>query len=323
MRMLRMLAVLTVVVGGTAAVAASSALAEKTCKQHLYGTTCESEQQHAEFQAYAHCPFGASAMMDCSWAQSSAKEIWPSKKVKEEYIAEHGKPQELPSEIQAGKVTVLLKRPIVLTGGISFENEEERWIGATGVESIEPVAQTVEPLTKDIDTALLSASELSRYDYYVKVAHDTRVTATVELAGPASEIHVNVNSLLNESGAAFSFPVKLKLSNQFVGSDCYIGSNANPIVVEFTTGASGTLHGKNGSKLTGDAAGITVHTDTLVNNTFASPAVEGCGIEGGADAAIDAALGLPSPSGANLTVLNGTLKLNTAEAAQEGLEGKI
>ncbi|MGO9487503.1 MAG: hypothetical protein ACLQBB_00565 [Solirubrobacteraceae bacterium] len=315
---------LTVALVGTAALAGTPALAEGTCKQHLYGETCESEQQHAEFQAYVHCPFGASTALDCSWAQSTAKEMWPSKKVKEAYIEEHGKPLELPSEIQAGKVTVLLASPIILTGGINFENEaEEQWVGPNGVESIEPVAQKAQPLKKDVDTALLSSSELSRFDYYDKIARDTKVTATVELAGPASDIHVSVENLLEESGTAFSFPVKLKLSNQFLGSECYIGSNSSPIVVEFTTGTSGSVHGKDGSTLKADAAGITVPTDTLVNNTFASPGVEGCGVEGSADEAINAALGLPSPSGANLTVLDGTLKLNTAEAAQEGLEGKI
>ena len=119
--------------------------------------------------------------------------------------------------------------------------------------------------------------------------------------------------------------MKLKLSNPFFGNNCYVGSNTSPIVVDLTTGKSGELEGKSGSKLTEDRNGfiVTVHTDTLVNNTFASPGVEGCGVEGGADAAINAALGLPSPEGANMTVLNGTLKLSTAESAKEGEEGKI
>ena len=73
------------------------------------------------------------------------------------------------------------------------------------------------------------------------------------------------------------------------------------------------------------ASAITVSvgnlTDTLVNASFASPGVEGCGVGGGADAAIDSALGYPSPSGQNLTILNGTLTLTTAQFAQEALEG--
>ena len=136
---------------------------------------------------------------------------------------------------------------------------------------------------------------------------------------------MNVSALLGEEGTAFSFPVKVKLSNPFFGNSCYVGSDASPIVVEFTTGTSGELKGKSGSSLTEDKNGfvVTIRTDTLVNNAFASPGVEGCGVEGGADEAIDSALGLPSPGGHNLSVLNGTLKIATAENAKEGLEGKI
>jgi len=291
-----------------------------------YGEDKETEKEHAEFLAFANCPFGAGAELDCSWAQTSYTEQWPSKKIREAYEAEHGKPAELLSQLTAGKVTVPLKLSIILRGGIAFENEgEERWVGAQGAETIQAVPQAAQPLNKDVDTALLSPAELNRYNYYVKISKETKVTAAVELAGPASAIQVNVGHLLEEQGTAFAFPVKLKLSNPFVGPDCYAGSDANPIVVELTTGASGALHGKNGSGLRGDRHGfiLTLTTNTLVNNTFASPGVEGCGIEGGADAAIDSALGLPSASGQNRTVLNGTLKLATGENAKEGLEGKI
>ena len=306
---------------------ASPALAaEKVCHLHVYGTACETEREHAEFQAFANCPFGASPELDCSWAQSTYREQWPSKKAKEEFEAQRGrKPPEIPSEFKAGNINVLLKQAITLRGGIGFEEEKETWFGADGAETIQPVPQVAQPLTTDVDTALLSQTELNRYNYYVKVSKETKATATVELAGPSSAIQVNVNNLLGENGTAFAFPVKVKLNNPFFGDDCYVGSNTSPIVVDFTTGKSGELDGKNGSTLKGDRNGflITVHTDTLVNNTFASPGVEGCGVEGGADEAINAALGLPSSEGHNMTVLNGTLKLSTAEAAKEGLEGKI
>jgi len=312
------LAVLTV-----GAVAASSAIAMR----HVYGTSRETEKEHAEFQAFANCPFGASAELDCSWARSSYREQWPSQTLKEEFEAEHGrKAQELPSEFKAGDVTVPFKLPITLLGGIGISEEgEDTWFGAEGAETIQAVAEPAAPLKDDVDAALLSPAELKRYIYYAKVSRETKVTATVELAGPSSAIHVNVDNLLFEEGTAYSFPVKLKLSNAFFGPDCYVGSNASPIVVEFTTGQSGELFGKSGSTLASDRNGyiITVLTDTLVNSTFASPGVEGCGVEGGADAAINAELGLPSPSGQNVAILNGTLKLATAENAKEGLEGNI
>jgi len=292
-----------------------------------YGSYKETATEHAEFQAFAACPFAAAAQLDCSWARSTYKEQWPSKALKEQYEQAHErKAQELPSEFKAGTVTVQLKMPVTLRGGIGIgENEEDTWFGAEGAETIQATPQVAQPLTKDVNTALLSASELNRYTYYVKVSHETKVTATVELAGPASAIKVSVGNLLSETGTAFAFPVKLKLSNPFVGPDCYVGSDSKPIIVEFTTGASGALQGKSGSTAKQDRNGfdLTVLTDTLVDASFASPGVEGCGVAGGADAAINSALGLPSPSGQNLAILNGTLKLATAENAQEGLEGKI
>jgi hypothetical protein len=195
--------------------------------------------------------------------------------------------------------------------------------GAEGAKTIQPVPQVAQALTKDVRTELLSPAELNRYIFYTKATKETKVTAAVELAGPASAIKVSINNLLSEEGVAFAFPVKLKLSNPFVGNNCYVGSNASPIVVEFTTGSSGALHGKNGSTLRVGRNGIAdVFTDTLATSTFTAPGVQGCGVKGGADEAINAALGLPSASG-NSAILNGTLKLDTAEAAKEGLEGKI
>jgi len=325
MKRTEILGLCLVAVFAVGALGSGSAVAA-TCHQHEYGTSCESEKEHAEFEAFANCPFGASAELDCSWALSTYKEQWPSNKLKEAWEAEHGhKPLESPSELTAGKVTVLLARAIILRGGIGFVGEEEQWFGAEEAETIQAVPEAAQPLTKDVDTSMLSQSELNRYNYYVKVAKETRVTATVELAGSASAIQVSVNHLLSEEGTAFAFPVKLKLSNPFVGNSCYVGSDTSPITVEFTTGTSGALHGKAGSTLRLDRNGFiaTVYTDTLVNASFASPGVEGCGIGGGADEAINAALGLPSPAGDNTAVLNGTLKLSTAESAKEGLEGKI
>jgi len=309
-----------------AVLASAPAAGAEPC--HVYGTTCETERQHAEFLAFANCPFGASKELDCSWALTGYKEMWPSAKIKAEWEADHERAAPgLLSEIKAGNVIVPLKQGILLRGGIGLESEgeAETWFGAEGAETIQAVPEPAAPLTKDVDTALLSESELDRYEYYVKVSKETKVTATVELAGPASSIQVSATNLIYESGTAFAFPVKLKLSNPFVGNDCYVGSNGSPILVEFTTGTSGSLKGKAGSRLSGGKNGfiVTILTDTLVNNTFASPGVEGCGVAGGADAAINAALGLPSPSGQNISILNGTLKLATAENAKEGLEGKI
>ncbi len=304
--------------GSTAAVGA------KPCEAPNYGEFCETAGEHKEFQDFAACPFAAAEELDCSWARTSRDERWSAGR-RERWEAEHErKAPGLPSEIKAGNVTIPLKKAITLRGGIGFEGENESWFGAEGAPTIEPVAQTATSLSQDVDTALLSPSELSRYNEAISKGR-TKVTATVELAGPASAVQVSALNLLEEKGTAFAFPVKLKLSNQFAGDECYVGSDSSPIVVAFTTGVSGELQGKAGSRIKSDRNGfiLTVETDTLVNGDFASPGVSGCGVAGGADEAIDAALGLPSAEGSNFAVLNGTLKLATAQNAKEGLEGKI
>lgn len=306
--------------------AATPAFAEETCKkgQTKYYLGCETAKEHGEFAAFEYCPFHQTEYPEvdaCIWGRSTAKEQWIGKKAKEEWETSYGRtPPELPSEFTAGKVTVLLKNDINLRGG-DYENGAtgaEYWIGSEGAPTIEPVAQAGPPLPKDVDTSNLSASELSRYDFYVKDVKETKTTATVELAGPASALILNEENLLTEQGVAFGFPVKVHLSNGFLGSNCYVGSNEHPIVTEFSTGESGALRGKLGQGTT-DRQGVilTFNTDTLVSNTFAVPGVEGCGVGGGADEAVDAALGLPSPAGANFAVINGTLRQAGAELVKE------
>lgn len=311
------------------ALAAVPAMAE-TCtgKRKSYGGECETEKEHAEFQAFVNCPFQEATPYEeteaCVFARTTPREQWKSRKVKEEWEAQNGRPPELPSEFKAGNVTVLLKEPITLKGGWSETGDEAGdlyWVGARGAETIQAVGQPGPPLGRDVDTALLSASERERYKFAIG-NKETKVTATVELAGAPSGITLNEGNLLSEQGTAFGFPVKVKLSNPFLGSTCYVGSNTNPITVDFSTGESGALHGKTGKALTNfPGTYITIEADTLVSSTFSAPGVEGCGVEGGADEAVNEALGLPSPTG-NIAVINGTLKQSGANEAELGLKGE-
>ena len=66
----------------------------------------------------------------------------------------------------------------------------------------------------------------------------TGVTETTELAKPASAIKLNTTNLIFETGVALQLPVKVKLSNVFLGSSCYVGSEANPIILNLTTGTT-------------------------------------------------------------------------------------
>ena len=323
------------------ALGATSASAE-TCKgkEVNYNGTCETEKEHAEFQAFAHCPFAAEELtvegesyspIACDWAGSSYKERWESKHQKEGWEAENKRTAPgLRSEFKAGNVIIPLKLPIQLQGGGAQAANEElhegeyHWLGPEdGVPAIQPVPQTGPALTKDVDTSKLSESELARYNYEVHYAKDTKTYVTVELAGPANGISFNILNLFEGHGTAFHFPVKVKLSNPFIGSDCYVGSDAHPIVVDFTTGKAGELEGKLGTVTTDKAAWIlTIWGNTLVSDSIEAPGVEDCGVNGGADEALDSALGLPSTSG-NFAILNGVLRQTGMEVAKLGIEGQL
>jgi hypothetical protein len=262
----------------------------------------------AEWQAFRFCPFGHSEeeVEVCFWSQSTYKEKFTKRLTKEEWEAQRERPApNLSSEFTAGPVTVQLKNSITLQGGGTAES----WIDSEGAPTIQPVRQTGPSLKTAVDTALLSPEELSRFNYTTKVSKQNKTFVTIEKAEGAP-IAFNLINLLEESGTAFGFPVKVHLENPFLGNECYVGSDSEPIDVEFTTGTSGSLRGKNGSVLftTNEGGMITIATSTLVSESFGEPGVKGCGVEGGADEAINAALNLPAPPGANRSVINGTLK---------------
>ena len=259
--------------------------------------------------------------------KSYYKETFKSKHEEEEYLSSHPEYQGgQVSYFTAGKVTVPLKMPISLRGGFisgGGEPGDQTWVAAVGAATIEPVAQKSIPLTKGVNPALLSQSELERYDYYVHIGKETKTYATVELAGPVDHLIINLNHILEEEGTAFVFPVKVKLSNPFLGEHCDAGLDASPIEVPFTTGTAGELRGKFGEFVSEASSDILVDWgQTLVSDEFASPGVEGCGVEGRADEAVDSALGTPAPTG-NKSVLNGVLKLAGPETTKRAFNGEV
>jgi hypothetical protein len=154
----------------------------------------------------------------------------------------------------------------------------------------------------------------------------TGVNATTELAAPASSIQINLGNLLSASGTALQLPVKVHLENPLLGSSCYVGSNAHPVILPLTTGTTSPplpnkpIKGSPG-ELTFNPEGsiLTVLHNSLVNNSFAAPATNGCGglFEFLIGPIINSSLGVPSAAGHNTAILNGTLKQAGSEAVQE------
>jgi len=153
----------------------------------------------------------------------------------------------------------------------------------------------------------------------------TGVTATTELAASESNpLVLNEADLATESGTAVALPIRVHLKNPLLGNNCYIGSVASPIKLKLTTGTSGSLHGARGTAETLREKGLLslrLKENSLVDNTFTVPGVEGCGelllVKGFLDSIIDGKLKIPNSSGENAAVLNGELRVAAANEVVE------
>jgi hypothetical protein len=221
-----------------------------------------------------------------------------------------------------GAKRVPVRRAITLQGGVNVvENGEkevvrDRFIGARNGETLSPTPEDVPGgLGGVVDAALLPAVQRQAFDGFI-ARGPNMVTATVELAAPASRIGVDMQNLVEATGTAVSLPVKVKLTNAFLGDHCYIGSDAHPIVLRLGTGRTKPLRpnkpiaGRVGrSRLKDRNAVVVVEGSLLVDNAFAIPGAAGCGRSPAQpiDRAVDAALGLPARAGENAVMLRGTL----------------
>jgi hypothetical protein len=155
----------------------------------------------------------------------------------------------------------------------------------------------------------------------------TEVTATAELAGT---VNVSLENTAHGEGTAVSLPVKVKLDNPLLGNACYIGAESEPIKLQLTTGTTSPpatnkpISGNPGNILIQGGHGkiLKVTNNSLVDNAFAAPGVNGCGgvLAPIVDPAVDLNAGLPAASGHNTAIMTGTVyvtqpRLVVAEAA--------
>jgi hypothetical protein len=151
------------------------------------------------------------------------------------------------------------------------------------------------------------------------------VTATLELLATPSSSRAN---LLFQEGIALTLPVRIHLSNPFLGSSCYIGSKVDPITLELKTGTTSPpppnepITGKAGfierpGDLEGDGQ-ATILEDELVENAFSEPGASGCGgsLSPLIDPAVDARFHLPSAAGRNTVTIEDTFRLALATAVK-------
>jgi hypothetical protein len=218
-----------------------------------------------------------------------------------------------------GKKAVPIKNPVVLKGGFDSDNGT-----ITGNLTFVPPTDGV-PLSKSPQPVPGGLLGITAPTWWPSLLRDlfnetinngfTGVTATVELAGPASSIKFNAANELFGTGTALAMPVKVKLSNPFLGNNCYIGSNSNPIQLNLTTGTTAPpppnqpLAGSPGELTTAEGGLIIITKDNrLVDNSFAAPGANGCGglFSFLVDPFVDSIVGVPSPAGTNTAILEGS-----------------
>ncbi|MEU8343477.1 hypothetical protein AB0C74_17405 [Spirillospora sp. NPDC048832] len=129
------------------------------------------------------------------------------------------------------------------------------------------------------------------------------VYARVEYAG-TFEIPTNTTNLDINLG------VKVRLINPFLGSNCTVGTNSNPIMLHLTSGTTNPpapntpITGESPTVARSDEAGDVLQAKQ-VDNAFSVPGAKGCVFGGGvADWLVNQVGGFPSAAGKNTTIQN-------------------
>jgi hypothetical protein len=252
-----------------------------------------------ELTVFEQCPTGNAELEACIYGKTSS------------------------GEFIVGNKTVPITNPIVIQGGY-IVNRTTGALEFVGAANGETISKTPENLPGGL-AGLIKCNEIKepllRLTCELTFQNGlTGVTATTELAAPASAIVLNEANLFQRKGTALSLPIKVKLDNPLLGSKCYIGSNAHPIMLELTTGTTSPpppnkpISGWGGSITENEAETIIIVTGTiLVNNSFAAPGVEGCGaLPSLIDPIVDLQAGLPAAAGHNTAILHNTLEVSGA-----------
>jgi hypothetical protein len=153
----------------------------------------------------------------------------------------------------------------------------------------------------------------------------TGLNSTLELARPASEIRISENHLAEEEGVALKLPIKVRLENPFLGSECYVGSSGSPIWWELTTGTTAPpapnkpITGSGGElELFEEGSILQLSKAVLVDNAWAAPGANGCGglFSFILDPIVNSSAGLPSAAGKNTAILKNTINVASSSATK-------
>jgi hypothetical protein len=253
-----------------------------------------------EFAQFGECPLNRVTLTDCVRSVSTG------------------------GAFKVGTKTVPLSNPVTLQGGFEGGSPDIEFYGA---ENGDTLSKTPQPVPGGLLGLLNCPAQTNPIiKGLCEVAFEnglTGVNAIVELTGPTkglTNIDLDTQNLLERKGTALGLPVKIRLENPTLGSNCYIGSDKAPVQLKFTTGTSGSLEGSKGTlSFNTEFTLITVSGAKLVDGTFAAPAATGCGglLSILVNPVLNAVLGLPSASGKNEATLEGNFQDAASSAVIE------
>lgn len=252
-----------------------------------------------EFEQFGECPLNRVTITDCIFSLSNG------------------------GSFKVGTKTVPLVNPVTLQGGFEGGGSSIKFYGAENGDTLSKTAQPVPGGLLGITAPTWWPKFLQEWFNNGINEGLTGVTATVELTGPSkglTNISLNTENLLAEKGTALGLPVKIKLANALLGSNCYIGSESKPVQIDFTSGTSGSVKGSAGElSFNEEFTLITISGGRLVNGLYSAPGASGCGglFSFFIDPLVNSILGLPSGSGNNTATLEGKLQDAASSAVIE------
>jgi len=235
-------------------------------------------------------------------------------------------------KVVLGSKTVPIVKPVTLQGGYSVPIEEgpeagfSKFFGATNGVTLSKAPQ---PVPGGLLGLLPPESSPPIIKALVKAATEnglTGVNSTLELARPASEIKISESHLAEALGVALVLPLKAHLENPVLGNSCYVGSSAEPIYWELTSGktdppppnepisgTAGQVNFLEGFQI------VELENAVLVDNAWAAPAAKGCGglLSAVMDPVINLASGLPAKAGTNTAILENDINETTTFAVNQ------
>ncbi|HET7590368.1 MAG TPA: hypothetical protein VFK14_09355 [Solirubrobacterales bacterium] len=257
-----------------------------------------------EYAKFNQCPISNPSVSFCLYAETNA------------------------GQFKLGNKSVPLVNKQVLQGGAIESQPGNPFATLTLVPATN--GETLSKTPQPVPGGLLGITAPSWWPQFLKDLFNetinngfTGVTATTEIAGPVSGVKLNLLSTITGNGTALQLPVKVKLSNPFLGSSCYIGSNSNPIRVNLITGTTSPpppntpISGSPGQIGANEAESIIFNKhNKLVDNSFSAPGANGCGgilFSWAVDPLVESMIGVPSAAGNNTAILEGDTYVGEAE----------